>query len=90
MRDRDLAVLVELRMDPGGADPRQIIKRASVKGCTVDEEYDPVPMSASGTTIIRCHVADQQVIERLKRHPQVANVWLDTPIEPMTKSKTGK
>ena len=84
--DGSLPVLVELRgLVQDSAAASQRVRALGVAGCTLDETYDPVPM-AGGTAIVRCHVDGQNQIDRLKRLPEVVEVWLETPIAPMRPS----
>ena len=84
--DGSLPVLVELRdvgQDPASASER--VRALGVRGCTLDETYDPVPM-AGGTAVVRCFVQGQNEIDALKRLPEVVEVWPETPIAPMRPS----
>jgi hypothetical protein len=74
--DGSLNVLVELR--PGSQLP-------ALDGCQLDESYEAVPMEG-GTTIVRCRVRDQHGVRALEQKPEVAAVWPETPIAPMTPS----
>jgi hypothetical protein len=79
-------VLVEVRAlkDPSLEGARSLKKRLRLTGCTVDPEFEPVPMGGGATHIIRCIVKRDAVVEQLRRHPEVVGVWKDTPIAPMT------
>lgn len=74
--DGSLNVLVELRQ--GSQLPMSDV-------CQIDSSYEPVPMQG-GTFIVRCRVPDQTVVRALEQRPEVAAVWPETPIAPMTSS----
>ena len=78
-----ISVLVETRKASLSLDSAQrLIEGMRLARCTLDKEFEPVAMEAGRTTIVRCHVASERVIEELRRQPDVVAVWNDTPIAP--------
>ena len=77
------AVLVELRATPAAATATARRIAAAVAAVQLDEAYEPVPMQG-GAVIVRCTVGGPAAIDALKRHPDVIDVWNDTPIAPMS------
>jgi hypothetical protein len=82
-----LNVLVELKVGAGD-DPmtaaRRLAEVAVDTGMAVDESFDPVPM-AGGTAVVRCRVAGREAVAVLERQAEVAAVWPETPIAPMSR-----
>ncbi len=89
-----LSVLVELRLPPGGSASFAMSEatRMDVSGFDLDPEFDPVPMGggAAGlgmagvgeTVVVRGTVTGDEELAALRARPDVADVWLDTPIAP--------
>ena len=87
-----LSVLIELQGSPGAASTRLRGDDGAmnVPGLVLDEEFAPVPMTSGTqglrggpeTYLVRGTVADEDEMAALQRRPDVAAVWLDTPIAP--------
>jgi hypothetical protein len=88
-----ISVLIEIKIDGGctGLDAMQIVRDMTVPGLQLDEEYEPVAMSATDprtgsaihTYIVRGLVERQENIALIQARPNVVNIWKDTPIAPM-------
>jgi hypothetical protein len=79
-----VAVLVELRSgtEDARATAKAALREAGATGASVDDSYEPVAMSESGSVIVRCRLADERQIEALRRRPEVLEVWGDSEIAP--------
>lgn len=99
--DGRLSVLVELKATPGASPITSLLAAESfgTDGFRVDENFSPVTMvDSSGasegmsrqepTYIIRGTVSSEEEIAALRQRPEVADVWLDTPIAPFPQSLT--
>jgi hypothetical protein len=88
-------VLVELRSPAGGSPVHAlgIARDAELPGgFELDQEFQPVPLGRPGpgegiaarpeTHLVRGTVANEQALEELRTHPDVASAWIDTPIAP--------
>lgn len=94
--DGNYSVLIELRHGPG-VSPALAMGTArglALPGFNLDEEFEPVSLSSAAagmrggvdpsveTYVVRGTVKDEGEIEALRGLPEVADVWLDTPIAP--------
>lgn len=91
-----MSVLVEMRSPAGGSPASAMTSMAglSLPGIAIDNEFAPVPMgqaqsdaagfSSGGveTVVVRAKVQNEDQMEALRRHPDVINVYKDTPIAP--------
>ncbi|MCP3672552.1 MAG: hypothetical protein GY814_19390 [Gammaproteobacteria bacterium] len=70
----------------------QMVRGLQIDGFTLDETYEPVfmhgndPTNCKQTVIVRGWVDTEIVIILLQQQKDVANVWKDTTIAPMTPS----
>jgi hypothetical protein len=93
---------VELRSPVGGSPVAALsmARDAELPGkFQLDEEFQPVPLGrpAPGqgfaarpeTHLVRGTVANEDALEELRRHPDVASAWLDTPIAPFAPAQQG-
>lgn len=95
-KEGNYSVLVELRYG-SGVSPQLAMGTArniDLPGFNIDEEFEPVSLnsaasSAEGmlgqqvqTYVVRGTIKDESEIDALRALPDVAEVWLDTPIAP--------
>ncbi|MGQ0562921.1 MAG: S8 family serine peptidase [Gemmatimonadota bacterium] len=95
-----ISVLIELRSRPGLSAVGALGMAASMDlpGFSIDQEYQPVPMSGSTTGlgvsaaeptyVVRGTVKDEAEIEQLRARSEIAAVWRDTPIAPFATVET--
>lgn len=92
-----ISVMVEFRQVPGSsaASVASDASRIDIPGLTIDPRFEPVPMrpqgqsaAFGGTFIVRAEVASEDVMEELRKRPDVVQVWRDTPIAPFADDAT--
>jgi hypothetical protein len=79
-----IGALVEVRglSDRSPTALQDFAARLALSGCTVDFDYPPVPMDGGATHVIRCLVADERVIERLRERHDVVFAAREGRAEP--------
>lgn len=83
-----ISVMIEFNSQQGASGGFAMMRANQIElaGFSVDPEFEPVAMSAGEgmsaqeTVIVRGTVKDWEDIEELRKRPEVAEVWPDTPI----------
>lgn len=94
-KDGNYSVLVEMHQRVGGSPSfaMGVARSDALPNFTLDEEYEPVSLNATApgmaaagpeTYILRGTVKTEKEIDALRAQPDVAEVWIDTPIAPIT------
>jgi hypothetical protein len=88
-----ISILIEIKTKRhlSGPEVMQIVRKMSIPGFQLDEEYEPVDLkdmdpvtgSISKTFILHGTVEKEENIAQLRDQPNVVKVWKDTPIAPM-------
>lgn len=79
-------VLVELTAPPVTAPLAGLDLGAALPGFTRDPDFDPVPMSAGATVVIRGTVETDvgTAVAALEQQPGVVRVWTEGRLDPFT------
>jgi serine protease AprX len=89
-----ISVLIEMRTMPGASPASSMSAASSIEldGFKIDQEFEPVSIggevgpdgfsTSQPSYIVRGTVKSEKQIKKLRKHPDIAEIWKDTPISP--------